>query len=484
MFYNNNIIKILSAISIKMEVKTLKKIICIALAAMMICGLFVGCGSPTNTPTNTPTQDPGTQTPEPTEYVFQTDELIELDYWIGWASGDAYDGIMHAVNDFNSLYEGQIKVTAEYNAGGNSSILTAYKAQILPEVFVLYFAYQANYHYQGVSIDVLPYARRTGFDFDDFQDCFWVHLTYEDHVTGLPVAPSGILLVRNLDMYQDKLGHTKAPTTLDELMDYSKKLTVVEGGETKVYGYTFDRSDGTWIGTLGRCFGATWYGDLCVGCPAAYDGTAKKAFQYIRDFVDSGAFYQPATAGTAMANVSALNSGAVAQICTFVSRILTIFSMETEYEYAVSTMPGLTADQTGYQEIGGRANSISSLATEKQKEAAWLFIEYCVSPEQEIKWGTTTAYVVRRTSSGQLPEMIAHWEKNPHFYPSYQLLMTCDAYAYPLNLNQFSSDRNSIVDQIIYEGMTAAQAEALLRQSAEDYLTEERPVSVFPTTAK
>ena len=42
----------------------MKKVICIALAVMMICGLFVGCGNttPTQTPTETPTETP-TQTP-------------------------------------------------------------------------------------------------------------------------------------------------------------------------------------------------------------------------------------------------------------------------------------------------------------------------------------------------------------------------------------------------------------------------------------
>jgi len=460
-----------------------KKIICIVLAAIMICGLFAGCGStPTNTPTNTPTQDPGTQTPEPTEYVFETDELIELEYWTPWiAGGDAELSMLMCIEDFNELYEGKIKVKMEYNSGGISAILTAFKAKLLPQAFALYFSYQGNYHYQGITEDIRPYAERTGFDYNDFMDGFWMHLTYGDHVTGLPVAPSGILLVYNKGMYQDKLGHTKAPTTLDELVEFSKKLTVVEGKETKVYGFTFDRSDGTFIGTLGRCFGAKWFGDDGTGCPAAFDGTAKKAFQYIRDFVDSGAFYLPSTAGTTASNVSALHSGVVASICTFVSWIKTIWTFNTENEYLVDLMPGVTADQTGHQEFGGQANSISSIATAKEKEAAWLFIEYCVSPEQEVVWGLNCAYPVRRTSSASLPELAKYWEENPQYKAAYNLLQCVAPYQYPLNLNQWSADRNSIVDMILYEDMSAAQAEAHLQDSSEDFLIDERPVSVLPT---
>jgi len=463
----------------------MKKVICIALAVMMICGLFVGCGNttPTQTPTNTPTQDPGTQTPEPTEYVFQTDELIELTWWINWASSATYEGCCSASDGFNEIYKDQIKVTPEYNSGGISAILTAHKAQIVPEVFVLFFAYQANYHYQGITIDMLPYAKRTGFDFNDFIDAFWVHMTYEDAVTGIPFAPSGLAMIYNTDMFQDKLGHTKAPTTLDEMVDFAKKLTVKQGNETTVFGWTFDRSDGSFIGTLGRIFGAKWFGEGTMGCPAAEDGTAKKAFQWIRDMVDTGAFMQPATAGTGNANKAALLGGKVAMNLTFVSNIRSTWAGNNKgYKLDVCLLPGKTADQTGYQEIGGTANSISSLATEKEKEAAWLFVEYAVSPEQEIKWGTITSYPVRRSSSKDLPELIAHWEAKPWFSLAWKLLEAADAYAYPLNLNQWSSDRNSIVDQIIYEGITAAQAEALLQQISEDYLTEERPESVFPTT--
>jgi len=467
----------------------MKKIICVALAAIMICGLFVGCGetTPTQTPTNIPTQTP-TGTPEPTttpepsnEYEFKTDSLVELDYWIPWGSGDAYDSIEMAVEDFNELYDGKIKVTMEFNAGGVSAILAAFKAKLLPEVFALYFSYQANYFAQGISIDLRPYAELTEFDYSDFMDGFWMHLTYGENVIGLPLAPSGIVLVYNKKMYEDKLGHTKAPTTLDELMDFSKKLTVVEGKETKVYGFTFDRSDGTFIGTLGRAYGAVWYGEDGTGCPGAYDGTVKKAFQYIRTFVDSGAFYKPATSGTGNANIAALNSGAVAQICAFTSQIKNIWLSKGENEYLVELMPGVTAGQEGFQEFAGRANAISSLASEKEKEAGWLFIEYCVSPEQEIVWGLNCSYTVRRTSSGELPELVKYWEENPQYQVAYRLLQNVDPYQYPINLNQFSADRNSIVDMIIYEKTGATKAITYLQDSAEDNLTVERPKSILPT---
>jgi len=454
----------------------------------MLCGLFAGCSNttptqaPTQTPTQTPTQDPGTQTPEPTEYVFETDEVVNLTYWVTWTAGYTNTAANLAVEDFNELYKDQIFVKSEYNSAALAGILTAHKSGTTPEVFVLYFSYQANYYHQGLMVDLLPYARRTGFDFDDFNSAFWSHCTYGEAVTGLPMSPSGIVLVYNETMYQDKLGHTKSPKTLDELFEFSKKLTVKDGNKTKVYGFTFDRSDGTFIETLGRAFGAVWFGENGVGCPGAYDGTVKKAYQYLRDFVDSGTFYQPATANTNMSNIAAFNSGVVAQICTFVSQIKNIWMLGKNKKFGIDLMPGVTEGQTGYQQIGGQANSISSLTTEKEREAGWLFIEYCVSPEQEIKWGITASTPVRRSSSNQLPELIKYWEENPQLFVGYRLVQAAQDEPYPLSLNQFSSDRTSVVDMVIYEGMSAEKAVLLVQESAEEYLVDTRPTSVIPKT--
>jgi len=183
-----------------------------------------------------------------------------------------------------------------------------------------------------------------------------------------------------------------------------------------------------------------------------------------------------------MSNIAALTGKRVASICTFVSHIKTIWKSKGKNNYGVDLMPGVTADQEGFQMFGGMANSISSLASDKEKEAGWLFIEYCVSPEQEIKWGTNTAFTVRRLSTGDLPEMIKYWEENPQYYPAYKLIVVSAPHQYPLNLNQFSADRNSIVDMIIYEDMTPEKAEALLQESAELYLNDPRPATVYPTS--
>jgi len=509
-----------------MRSKIAKKLLATSVLTAMTIGL-VGCGEAADVE-NQPTQAPAKDDPKPTEAPAKpddskTDDPVVVDpveddevspYTVRTdANGNPYDlgGMEIIIRDWwtnpdnvqepSNAYEEELAafrewMQEEYNFTLVQKAISDWGST--PGDFIAYATIDAdenNYLWvqracgemisamrQGLMVDLLPYARRTGFDFDDFNSAFWSHCTYGEAVTGLPMSPSGIVLVYNETMYQDKLGHTKSPKTLDELFEFSKKLTVKDGNKTKVYGFTFDRSDGTFIETLGRAFGAVWFGENGVGCPGAYDGTVKKAYQYLRDFVDSGTFYQPATANTNMSNIAAFNSGVVAQICTFVSQIKNIWMLGKNKKFGIDLMPGVTEGQTGYQQIGGQANSISSLTTEKEREAGWLFIEYCVSPEQEIKWGITASTPVRRSSSNQLPELIKYWEENPQLFVGYRLVQAAQDEPYPLSLNQFSSDRTSVVDMVIYEGMSAEKAVLLVQESAEEYLVDTRPTSVIPKT--
>ncbi len=83
-------------------------------------------------------------------------------------------------------------------------------------------------------------------------------MTFDGKIYALPIAVHTQQLMYNKDLL-DKAG-VKPPTTMDELADAVKKLTVVDGSGAITQIGLGNPSASTLFTTLGYAFGGTWDG--------------------------------------------------------------------------------------------------------------------------------------------------------------------------------------------------------------------------------
>lgn len=87
------------------------------------------------------------------------------------------------------------------------------------------------------------------------------------------------------------------------------------------------------------------------------------------------------------------------------------------FEVGTGFLPGFedSMDKDGGVIIGGASLWMLDKCDEKLEKAAWEFIKYMISPEQQVFWNKDTGYFPITTKAYELDEMNKHLEKFPQF---------------------------------------------------------------------
>jgi sn-glycerol 3-phosphate transport system substrate-binding protein len=91
-----------------------------------------------------------------------------------------------------------------------------------------------------------------------------------------------------------------------------------------------------------------------------------------------------------------------------------------DVELGVAPLPGGTGD--GGVTVGGAGLYISATEAARQA-AAWDFMTYLTSPENQSQWSAATGYLPVRTSAVDLPEVTRRWQEVPGFRVAYDQLV-------------------------------------------------------------
>lgn len=209
--------------------------------------LLASCAGPAASP-----QPAGVQATQPAKA-----EEVTLQFWNGFNA--------HEVESLNKMIEKywtpthpNIKIEARGEMGPDQ-VMTAISGGEPLDVAILWDPYNVKiWARQGALIELTPYIMKQKVNMEDIfvpAGLQWVR-EQNGQYYGLPFVNFNMGFYWNKDLFRKAgLDPEKPPTTIAELEEYAKKLTIVENGEITQLGWSAQPS----LINLGLAFGAKYY---------------------------------------------------------------------------------------------------------------------------------------------------------------------------------------------------------------------------------
>ncbi|MBS4195574.1 ABC transporter substrate-binding protein [Lederbergia citri] len=149
---------------------------------------------------------------------------ITLEYWNIFTGPDG-DNMKKMVDQFNEEHKGEIKIKSQTMPAGNfyDKIRTVVSKGNAPDVAIMHLDQIAKYSDLGVLEPLDDLAAGLDMSEDDFIPQVWKAGVYDGKRYGIPLDVHPLALYYNKDLLE-KSGFDAPPTTLDELIEMSKKI--------------------------------------------------------------------------------------------------------------------------------------------------------------------------------------------------------------------------------------------------------------------
>ena len=343
----------------------------LALGLVFMSAAMVGCGSKGN---DTSSADIVTEIKEP----------VEITFWHAM-NGDLEKSLTSLTEKFMAENP-NIKVTLQnqssYKDLQQKITATVASPKDLPTMTQAYPDWMFNPIKDNLVTDLTPYIENETLKFDNYEDIlpsFREAAKIDGKIYGMPFNKSTEVLWYNKTLL-DELG-LKAPTTYEELAQVSKTIKEKKG----IAGAGFD-SLNTYYTTFLKTEGKTFDSNFDVT-----DEASAKALNYYLEGVKEGYFR---IAGTDNYLSGPFGNGAVAMYVgsnageNFVKQ-----GVGDKFEVAAAPYPTSASLQQGTDLY------VFSSATAEQKTAAYMFLKFLTTKENQITWASQTGYMPVRQSA-------------------------------------------------------------------------------------
>ena len=383
----------------------------------------VATEEPTEVATEEPTTEPEPCAPATDGPLAGIDPRGQEVVWWHNHSRSREEGLVAMVEEFNATNECGITVVPE-NQGHYNDIRDKMNAGIstgeLPGLVVGYQNDQAFYALANGLADMNQFIHDPTWglapeDYDDFYPAFLeqgVHKAFGGQRLGFPPNRSMEMLYYN-KTWLNELGYENPPTTPEEFKEMACAGAAANGDGTG--GYIL-RDDASAVAAWTLAFGGNILNEEGTGY--VYNGDATvQAMTFLKGMYDDGCayFFTEGYPNPELANRHALFSqGSSSGIPYYRSDFA---DAGTDDVFALTAIPHTTADPV--QNIYG--GDIMIPATNPETElAAWLFIKWFTSPEQQAQWVRISNYFpTRATTTDYLGDYI---NENPEWASALALL--------------------------------------------------------------
>jgi sn-glycerol 3-phosphate transport system substrate-binding protein len=296
----------------------------------------------------------------------------------------------------------------------------------------------------------------------DIYPAFLANAQVGDKIWSLPFQRSTVIMYYNKDAFREVgLDPEKAPATWQELADAASKLTKKEGGNTVRFGIEIPSSqpDVYWPyqALVTQAGGTMMSAD---GKKTFFDSPEHvKALEFWTSLVRSGSM---PSGIIAWATVPTDFLAGKAAIMWHTTGNLVRVTKEAKFPVGIAMLPAQARRGTP---VGGGNIFIFKGATQAEKEAAWEFAKWVVSPERSAEFSARTGYVAVRKAAYDVPAM----QKYTASLPS--ALVARDQLQYAVKaLSVYDNARvhKALMDQLQAAINGQATPEAALRKAQQD----------------
>lgn len=389
-------------------------------------------------------------------------QAVEIEYW-QYTYASRVEAIDKLIANFEAANPGiTVKHTHFPYADYRKKVAIAVSAGDGPDVVQLYYGWLNDYRDGGL---IQPLSK-SAFPHADIEKNFFPMvktMKVDGDYWGLPTAVRSLALFWNKDLFAEA-GLSGAPETLDQFVEYSKKLTKKDGdGNYLSIGYAVD-TDGQdhhwWREVLTRLYGGQPYSD--DGEKVAYNSAAgAKALQFLTDIE---ATHKVGSNGFMNRGQDAFKAGKAGMIIDGSFRIST-FQKQDGLNFAISELPGHNGQRFNFASYW--VNGISSKAKDEKKAAAEKFLQYLTTNEAMQLWLDTVGELPAKPAVALVDANKSH----PLYGPFIRGLSYANATAFISEQPQ----RQALIDaydMVVLKGMSPADALAKVAEDEQEVLDE------------
>ena len=348
--------------------------------------------------------------------------VVEIEFWHS-ISGDLASKLEEITDNFNNTIgkEKNIKVNTVFQDWpGTDKLVTVMQAGDIenhPDVIQIYGENMNIVRDYDRMVWVEDYMNREDSTVkkEDLVPNTANAFAIDGKMMGAPLTLSTLLLYYNQDMF-DEAGITDPPATIGQLADDVEKLTKEENGEIQVYGLNV-RPDSyelnSWIGGQGEI---SYFGNNESGHKAPMtevtigtDGTLDRFLTEWEKVIQTGGLkYQLDNMNEEFA------AGQHAMVIMSSARIQIIKDLVGDkFNWNVVALPKVSESDKGGASVSGGGLFMIDKDNPEKLEAAWEFVQYCLSPETQLFWSQNTGYIPVNEKTYEMPEMQEFLEQSP-----------------------------------------------------------------------
>ena len=245
---------------------------------------------------------------------------------------------------------------------------------------------------------------------------------------GLPFNVSAPIFYYNTQAFS-KAGIAKPPATLPELIADAKILKSKGQGTMglKLDAWHLE----AWLATANQLFVNNGNGRQSRATSSVFNtSTGRSLFTQLKALVGSGnAGTNPANGASAYDNLLGIGAGKYSMTIDTSAALGTISQLLGSGQYpnvtlGVAPFPTLKANPQGATQAGGAALYISNKVPAAQQAAAWNFMSWLDSAENQATWSTETGYIPIRTDAASTSKVQTYRAANPGYKVPYTMLST------------------------------------------------------------
>ena len=341
-----------------------KKLTSLALSAVLMTGLMTGCGSKNNASSE--------------EIVTEITEPVEISFWHAM-SGDLEKTLEKLTDKFMEANP-NITVTLQnqstYNDLQQKMTATLASPKDLPTLTQAYPHWMINAMQDELLVDLKPYIENETIGSENYNDMlegFKTASEIDGKIYGMPFNKSTEVIWYNKTLF-DELG-LEVPTTFEEFAQVAKTITEKKG----IVGAGFDALNN---------FYTTYLKNKGVDFNSETDVTSAESVEaanYYLDGIKEGYFRIAGTdmylsgpfANETLGMYVGSNAGE-----SFVKQ-----GVDGKFEIGVAPYPAESVMQQGTDLY------MFSSATAEQRTAAFEYLKFLTSTENQITWGVETGYI-------------------------------------------------------------------------------------------
>jgi len=341
------------------------------------------------------------------------------------------EGLQQMVAEFNSTNEWGIEVSAEY-AGGYGEIydkminaISANDPSLLPNLVVGYANQVAKYQLSDALVDMDELVDSAKWGLTEAEKKDFYQGIFEADVSpvfgdghfrmGFPPNRSMEVLYYNLDWLK-AMGYDGPPETWAEFKEMACKATDPAKGTV---GYEISTDASRFASMVFSRHGSYFKED---GSAFVFtNDTVKETMRYMKELYDEGCATMIAERygdQTDFGNYKTLFTiGSSSGIPYYDKAVKS--GEQGEFQWGVAALPYKDGGNEPVMNLYGASVSIPK-TTREQELAAWLFVKWFTSPENQARWAKISGYFPTRASAAA--ELSDYFDANPVYKQAFDLI--------------------------------------------------------------